>query len=242
MLSRRHVLAAPALTLAQAPAPLPGPAPRVDLAPVPRPSRLESEPRGFVDILPGRKLRGWTRVPIPADGPFFVEAEVWRVDPKTKLLSCAGHLPESATPKAGSHEFLRYDRELTDFVFHVEWRYTDPGRKGWNSGVFARNSFDAKIWHQAQLPGGGAAYWFGNSIEANGQARRMKIQAAPHEVRPAGEWNTYEITARGSTLELWANGATVCTWTGVLVPRGYLGLEAEYHAAEFRNLRLQILR
>ncbi|MBN1345149.1 MAG: DUF1080 domain-containing protein, partial [Phycisphaerae bacterium] len=29
-------------------------------------------------------------------------------------------------------------------------------------------------------------------------------------VKPAGQWNTLEITARGNVLTLWVNGAVTC--------------------------------
>src|SRR5688500_17274523 len=91
-------------------------------------SALETDPKGWVDILPGAKLEGWTRVPIKS--VLNAGVPVWKVDRKARLLACDGHLPETA-PKPGSHELLRYDRELGDFIFHVEWRFLDKERKGW---------------------------------------------------------------------------------------------------------------
>jgi len=34
-------------------------------------------------------------------------------------------------------------------------------------------------------------------------------KAQPSE-KPAGQWNTLEMTARGKTLTLWVNGAVTC--------------------------------
>jgi hypothetical protein len=31
-------------------------------------------------------------------------------------------------------------------------------------------------------------------------------------MKPTGEWNTIEVTARGSTLSVWLNGAETCVW------------------------------
>jgi hypothetical protein len=206
------------------------------------PSALERDPKGWVDILPGTRLKGWTRLPIPADGLLHDHVEVWKVDPSTRVLSCFGQLPEGGQPKRGSHEFFRYDREVADCLFHVEWRYVDPARKGWNSGVFARNSADGRIWHQAQIPGDGPAFLFGDSPDDSGKLVRQRYEAAEARIHPPGQWNSYELTARGSTLTLWANGAVCCAWEGLRVPKGHLGLEAEYHHIEFRNLKLKLLR
>ena len=60
-------------------------------------------------------------------------------------------------------------------------------------------------------------------------------------VRPAGEWNTVEITAQGSTLLSWVNGATVSEYTYCPIEKGHLGLEAEGFRIEFRNLRVKTL-
>lgn len=204
-------------------------------------SALLASPRGFIDILPGKGLRGWTRLPILPGGKLWSDVEVWKVDAKARLLTCAAHLPESVPDdKPGSHEFFRYDRELGDFTFHVEWRYTDPGRKGWNSGIFARNSADGKIWHQAQIGNQAGGFWFGDSPDDAGNIARQKLVAKENRVKPAGEWNTTELTARGNALLLWMNGATVCEWPDLKVARGYIGLEAERHAIEFKNLKLKI--
>jgi len=61
-------------------------------------------------------------------------------------------------------------------------------------------------------------------------------------VKPAGEWNTYEITGKGDRLILWVNGAVVSELTGLRVRRGRIGLEAELHHMEFRNLKVKELK
>src|SRR4051794_14878883 len=124
-----------ALTVALAAA-APGPA-------SPSSSALEQDPQGWIDLLgdAGAELRGWTRGPIPPGAKLDADSQ-WSIDPKTGYLVCSG---------AGGHDWVRWDRELGDFIYHVEWRFTPvPGKKGYNSGIYARNSADAKIWHQAQ--------------------------------------------------------------------------------------------
>jgi hypothetical protein len=104
----------------------------------------------------------------------------------------------------GPHEWLRYDPEFGDAAFHVEWRFAPvEGADKYNSGVFARTLADASVWHQAQvgLKGG---FLFGVS-PVHGTAKRVTQDPAALRVRPAGEWNTYELVARGRTLSLWVN-------------------------------------
>jgi hypothetical protein len=204
-------------------------------------SALEAQPKGWVDITPGARLEGWTRVPIKSD--LHRDVEVWKIDRKAGLIHCDGQLPAGGgAGKDGSHEMLRYDRELGDFLFHVEWRFVDPQRTGWNSGVFARTSADATIWHQAQTGNASGGYWFGDTPDESGNPVRRKVDAREMRVKPAGEWNTFEITARGDKLSLWANGAVVSEWEGLRVRRGHIGVEAEFHQVEFRNLKLKELK
>ena len=115
-------------------------------------------------------------------------------------LVCAGD---------GGHEWLRWDEELGDFIFHVEWRFIPvPGKKGYNSGVYVRNSADASVWHQAQTGDASGGYLFGDT-PVNGQVKRVNLsrQLRDKRIKPAGEWNTYEITCKGKEISLWVNGA-----------------------------------
>lgn len=207
-------------------------------------SALEADPRGWTDILPDPKLTGWARVsPISTAGvksavdPLL---KVWTV--KDGVLVCRGDLPSPRMPsKGGSHEMLRYEKELGDFIFHVEWRFINPERPGWNAGVYARVNQEANIWHQAQVGSASGGYWFGDTPDASGKIVRRKLDPLEQRVKPVGEWNTYEITGRGDRLTLWVNGAVVSEMTGLKVRRGHIGFEAELHHIEFRNLKLKEL-
>jgi hypothetical protein len=209
-------------------------------------SALEAQPKGWIDILPGPGLAGWSRVaPISTAGVKSVvnkDLAIWVVDRKTGILDCRGHLPPAPPGgKDGSHEMLRHDKEVGDFIFHVEWRFTDPARPGWNAGVYARVRDDAAVWHQAQVGAATAGYWFGDTPDESGKIVRRKLEAREARVKPAGEWNVYEITGRGDTLTLWVNGAVTSVMSGLKILRGHVGLEAELHHIEFRNLKLKEL-
>jgi len=195
------------------------------------PSLLETSPEGWVDVEPGPDLAGWVRQAWPATdklGP-----QQWSVDPETKHLVCDG---------TGGHDWLRLDRDLADAVLHVEWRFTPvAGGSGYNSGVFARTAADGSVWHQAQVGGVRAGYLFGLT-PVKGQAQRQSLadRLRSFRVRAPGEWNTYELTARGGVISLWVNGAVTSEMT-VEVKRGYFGLEGEGFRIEFRNLKLRVL-
>jgi Domain of Unknown Function (DUF1080) len=193
----------------------------------------QSNPAEWTDILPPTDLHGWTRIPIPPIDGLQPKMQ-WRVDSAQHVLICSGD---------GGHEWLRYDQEMGDFIFQVDWRFTPrgPDEKRYNSGIGIRLSKYGEIWYQAQtgLSGG---YLFGENF-ADGGIQRFNLSKEMKEnrVKPAGEWNHYEITARGEHLTLAVNGMTVCELSNVGLRRGYLGLEAEHYEVTFRNLRVKPL-
>jgi hypothetical protein len=205
-------------------------------APVLTPSALDSDPAGWVDLLADPGLKSWTRVPLGAVGQLPAgdasSPSPWKLDATDGTLVCEGD-------KAG-HEMFRFDPEFGDFILHVEWRFTRlEGAPPYNAGVYVRTSSDGAIWHQAQTgPAGG--YLFGNTL-VNGTPQRVNLRDAMKEnrVKPAGEWNTYEIRAVGKTLSLWVNGAVTSECTTCDVPRGHVGLEAEGYRIEFRQLKVK---
>ena len=183
------------------------------------------------DLLPDENLTGWTRVPVPPVTGVTGKLQ-WRVDPAQKVLICSGD---------GAHEWLRYDRELGDFVLDVEWRFTPRSGAKYNSGIEVRMSKYGEIWHQAQAgPTGG--FLFGEDL-INGVMTRTNLskQMTSNRVKPAGEWNLYEVRAQGDRISLAVNGEVVNEWTGVALRRGYIGLEAEGAEVTFRNIKLKEL-
>ena len=189
-----------------------------------------AEPR---DILPDPSLKGWTRIPIPpVDG--LKPALQWRVDSERHALVCAGD---------GGHEWLRYDQELGDYVFSVDWRFTPraPEERRYNSGIGVRLSRYGELWVQAQtgLTGG---YLFGaNFLEGAIKSFNLSKQMKENRVKPPGEWNHYEIRVEGDRITLAVNGEVVNDLPAVGLRRGYIGLEAEGYEITFRNLKLKTL-
>jgi hypothetical protein len=134
---------------------------------------------------------------------------------------------------------LRFDRELTNGTFHVEFRFIPvTGRKAkYNSGIFIRNSADGSFWHQCQLMMDGG-FLFGVTPGGD-QKKKFKSPASEKRMKAAGEWNSVEVTAVGSTLTVELNGVEVSKFTECGNPSGYIALESEGYAIEFRNLKLK---
>ena len=185
-----------------------------------------------VDLLPAENLQGWTRIPIPAISGVNPKLQ-WRVDPAAKTLICTGE---------GGHEWLRYDKEVADFVLEADWRFTPKeGETKYNSGIGIRLSKQGEIWYQAQT-GLAGAYLFGQNFADGGlKSFNLKAQMKENRVKPAGEWNHFLIRAEGDRITLSVNGEVVNELSGVGMRRGYIGLEAEGYEIAFRNLKLQTL-
>lgn len=199
-----------------------------------KPSALQQDSSGWVDIMPSADLKGWSRVPVPPKAP--LGKQQWSVSGDGKILICEGD---------GGHDMLLCDREFGDAVFHLEFRYTKvEGKTGYNSGAYVRNSKDGAIWHQAQFGDAKDGFLFGETPTADGKKKffSTKKDLKDERVKPAGEWNTVEITAHGQTLTLWVNGAVTAKFEGCGASKGLVGLEGEGYRIEFRNLKVKELK
>lgn len=189
-----------------------------------------------IDLFPknhdGPQHEVWTRVAIPPDHPVS-QVQQWHIDYAKHEIVCDGN---------AGHEWLRFNHELGNFTFHVKWRFTPvttPDPK-YNSGIFFRNNFNGSIWHQAQtsLAGG---YIFGVT-PVDGKPTRFNLQNQMLEdrVKPAGQWNTYDIRCAGDTCTLAVNGEVENT-TQIGIDKGYIGLEAEGYQITFKDFRVEEL-
>ncbi len=140
---------------------------------------------------------------------------------------------------------LLYEKEFGDAVFHFECCYTRiEGKTGYNSGAYVRNSKDGAIWHQAQFGDAKDGYLFGTTPTAAGKPKSFNLSKEVKDMRikPAGQWNTLEVTARGKTLTLWVNGAVTCQFPDCGQDKGRVGFEGEGYRVEFRNVKVKELR
>jgi hypothetical protein len=185
-----------------------------------------------VNLFPADADTQWKRIAIPPDHPVSDTAQ-WHIDAAKHTIVCDGN---------GGHEWLRFNKELGNFTFHVKWRFTPVSTDNpkYNSGVFFRNNEDGSIWHQAQT-GAAGGYIFGVT-PTDGKPQRFNLQKEMKEnrVKPAGEWNTYDIRCVDEMCTLEVNGMIVnAVKTGV--KKGYIGLEAEGYQITFKDFKVQQL-
>ena len=185
-----------------------------------------------VNLFPADYEAQWTRITVPPGHPVSDVAQ-WHIDAAKHTIVCDGN---------GGHEWLRFNKELKNFTFHVEWRFTPvtTGTPKYNSGVYFRNDDNGVIWHQAQT-GAAGGYIFGETpVDGKLQRFNLSKEMKENRVKPAGEWNAYDIRCVDHTCTLAVNGEVVNTLT-LSTEKGYIGLESEGYQITFKNLKVREL-
>ena len=185
----------------------------------------KTAPKAFVSIMPDAALTGFRRVPLDP----LADKAVWQV--KDGVLLIDG---------VGAKEMLLYERELSDGVLRVEWRFrpAEGDKPVYNGGVYVRTPLDGKSWVQLQVAHVDKPPVVGDLIaQVPTSTERINVfQTAASPEKPLGEWNTYEVSARGKTIELTVNGQSTVTWNDCPMPSGHVGLQAEGAVIEVRKL------
>lgn len=152
--------------------------------------------------------------------------------------------------------------QFGDFELEFEWRI---GRGG-NSGVFYRatEEYDRIYWSapEYQLLDDPNARDGRDRLTSAGAAYGL-YPAPAGAVKPAGEWNTTRIVARGAHAEHWLNGQKLleyefwsADWEAKVKPskfgawpnygrakQGHIGIQGDHNGAlAFRNVRIRELR
>ncbi len=140
--------------------------------------------------------------------------------------------------------YVRTKAAYSDFKLTLEWRWPE---KPTNSGVLLRMTGEDKVWPpcmEAQLMHKKAGDVVGMGCDFNENTRdageffRHAPRQKPSNEKKPGEWNTYEITFKGDTMELTVNGEFQNKATGIAIREGYIGLQSEGSPIMFRNIKL----
>jgi hypothetical protein len=181
----------------------------------------------------GRDLAGWEFVTVPA------------VD----LAGVCAVRPDGVIAVTGKPVgFLATTASHANYRLHAEWRWPDkPG----NGGVLLHISSGPKdrAWPlslQIQTKNGSAgdvlpmagATFAEPLTTAPGAPTAIKARVAPDSEKPAGEWNTCDITCRGDTVEVVINGVRQNSVTRVNPAAGRIGFQLEGVPFELRAVRL----
>jgi len=197
---------------------------------------------GWTDLFNGKDFTGWV-----IDGPkdYKDKADDNKVKP---LWTVHDGLIRTAGTGFG---FLRYDKKVSDFVFHVEYRLV----KGGNSGLGVRTMvFDPKkstdtrpsfFSYEVQLLDDATAKPTAHTTAS--LYRYVAPTKAAH--KPAPEWNVIEVECVGPKIKVTMNGTEVLAADQSADPKlkdkpvsGYVCLQSHSKQAEFKNVRLKVLK
>ncbi|MHC4627879.1 MAG: 3-keto-disaccharide hydrolase [Planctomycetota bacterium] len=188
---------------------------------------------GAIALFDARDLEGW-----------HIWLEDSDADPKNTWKVQNGTIWCTGQPTG----FLRAKEQYSDYKLELEWRW--PEKSG-NSGVLLHMSGEEKIWPmciEAQLmhKRAGDLIGMGYTFNENKAKKGGFISYTPHMSDPSekelGEWNKYEITCKGRTIEATINGKLQNRATGVNIGKGYIGLQSEGVPIVFKNIKLTPLR
>jgi len=174
---------------------------------------LADEEVGFKSLFNGKDFTGW-RFSGGKDEDAR-EAPNWKVKDGVILVT------------GGSSPHLATDKEYADFELRLEWRAL---RDKYNSGVFIRSGRKVGA-NQINLAKGAEGGFIGGKVKG--------AKPVPDLQKPAGEWNRWRVLVRGDKVTFWCNGKQAWEATGLRPDKGYIGLQAEGAAIEFRNVLIR---
>lgn len=193
---------------------------------------------GFTSLFDGRSLANWQVADSRYSGNFAVRDGALRI--------------------AGEGGWLKSNRQYGDFTLRLEFRYLteDPGSgRVAISGVFLRtpatstygtgwpdDSLEVQLANRQggrpAIPGdarwGGAVLRHGNP----GGPTSFDTRTALLAYGKTGEWQHLEIQAVGDAIHVTLNGRYLGVASAGGAQRGYIGLQAETGAVEFRRIEI----
>lgn len=183
-------------------------------------------------------LSGWSCYLEEADAK---QQDTWKIE--DGILVCTGN------PLG----YLYTDDSYSDFIMTLQWRWPDEKSAG-KGGVLIDTTGENKIWPkslEAQINADSAGdFWALDGYELKGPPERTKsisheqygelvnvTKITPAE-NPAGQWNSYKIIARGTTVTLMINDQLVNKATRKNTSGGKICITSEGTGIEFRNIKI----
>ena len=150
--------------------------------------------------------------------------------------------------------YIRTKESYSNYTLHLEWRWTEEPS---NSGVLLNVQGKERIFPrcvECQLMSGKAG-----DIVLMGKGTSIIIKDSAYTVaseehrylaipkfeesseKPAGEWNSYDITSLDGSLEVIVNGVLQNRASGMSLTEGNIALQSEGAPLQFRNIYLKPL-
>jgi len=189
---------------------------------------------GFTPLFDGSTLQGWKLV--HGRGPGYV------VENGTIVCPADG----------GGNLFT--EREYANFILRLEFKLSPGG----NNGVGIRAPLEGDAAYQGMeiqvLDDGAERYANLRPVQYTGSVYDL-FPAKRGHLKPAGQWNRYEITANGRRVTVKMNGVVVTDANldtvkdpellrhhpGLARKTGHIGFLGHGTRVEFRNIRVKVL-
>ncbi|MEA1951634.1 MAG: DUF1080 domain-containing protein, partial [Planctomycetota bacterium] len=186
---------------------------KVELTPI---IQVESPKGKTVDLLEDETLADWDfflrdRKDKTKQDTTTKKEQVWSV--ADGVLSCKGK----------PIGYLRTKAKYDNYILELQWRWPENTKRGSNNGVLLRAHGEEKVWPkslEAQLKTENAGDVYTNHDFAispvTGQTDGRRTQKLyPHNEKPFGQWNDYQLIMDGDVLILKVNGMLQTQITGV---------------------------
>ena len=175
----------------------------------------EEKAAGFVPLFNGKDFTGWR---FGEESPPKELPANWKVEDGVIKVTGGGkpHLASAA--------------EYGDFELRLQWRGL---KEKYNSGLYIRSGKNVGA-NQLNLAYRNEGAPVGLKLEG--------AKAAGDLQKPAGEWNEWYVIVEGDTITLICNGRQAWQATGLKPAKGYIGMQAEGAAMEFKNIRLREIK
>ena len=145
----------------------------------------------------------------------------------------------------GGTGWLRSDKTFADFKLVIEFRFLEANA---NSGIFVRTGPTSKQ-DENGWPDNGYQVQCMDSLNGKPLAtmipygappfdHKSELEALKRAYKPAGDWQTFEITATKETLEVKLNGVLVTTASNIKNREGHIGIQGEHGLLEFRKIEI----
>jgi len=172
---------------------------------------------GFVSLFNGRDFSGWRFV---GKTGTTESPPNWTV--RDGVIALSG----------GGSPHLASERPYADFEMRFEWRAVNEGN-GYNSGFYIRSGENLRTNQINLAKGAEGKLMYGTGMGGDG---------VPQLQKPAGQWNAWRIVVEGDGASFWCNDEKAWDAENITPASGFVGLQAEGAAMEFRNLRIREIK
>ena len=182
-----------------------------------------NDPPKSMSLFNGLDLDNWV---IENDGQFSVEDGVIKVDRGTGWLRSADVFSDFTLLM----EFRFQEAEANSGIFVRTGPTSNDDENGWPNNGYQVQCMDiitGKAPLATLIPYGAPPFKPKSDLDALAKA-----------YKPLGEWQTYEITCAGETLEVKLNDIRITTATSIKNLTGHIGIQGEHGLVEFRKIEL----